>query len=111
MTNNVLHMYIKNLLLQSLIELDPRGICAQLKFFKKNSKARKTKLQLFYSISSDIRINQIRHHVVKHIDPNAIFQILYLCYSRLKPLRPYVQYALRYIQLLSTECGDVLYIV
>lgn len=59
-------------------------------------------------------MNKIRHHVVKHIDLNAIFQwpqILYLCYSRLKPLRPYVQYALHYIQLLSTECGDVLYIV
>lgn len=58
--------------------------------------------------------HKTRHHVIKHFDLNVIFQwpeILYLYYSRLKPLRPYIQYALHYIQLLSTECGNVLYIV
>ena len=51
---------------------------------------------------------------MKHVELNTIFLflvILYLYYSRCKPLKPYIQYVLHYIQLLSTECGNVLYIV
>lgn len=92
-------------------ELQTYGISSQNQEWSQKIKPAVT---FFFGSSRVIKNLKSSHHVIKHTDLNAIFQwseILYLYYSRLNPLRPYVQYALHCIQLLSTECGNVLYFV